>query len=200
MTRDNTKKRREYMKKWYHANKEKHLEASRKWQKAHPEEVKGYRCKWRKENHDKKLELQRKWRTANPEKAKAYCDKWREKNKEHTIEYSRRYRETHREKTRESSKQYAKNNPKKRCTNQQNYMARKKNVGGSFTATDIKDLYATQGGRCYYCSVDIEAGYHIDHMFPISRGGTNGPENLALSCAPCNLSKHTKTAEEFMSC
>ena len=68
---------------------------------------------------------------------------------------------------------------------------------GEFTKTDIKDLYATQGGRCYYCSVDVEGGYHIEHMTPLSRGGRNDVSNICLACAPCNMRKHTKTAEEF---
>ncbi len=74
---------------------------------------------------------------------------------------------------------------------------KRRSAEGSFTPEDIKDLYATQGGSCYYCSVDIEAGYHIEHMTPLSRGGRNDVSNICLACAPCNLSKHTKTAEEF---
>ncbi len=118
-----------------------------------------------------------------------------------TLKYKER-RLKNREQTNEYMRQWVKTPVGKRnaAVCNQRRRSRKKSVGGEFTATDIKDLYATQGGRCYYCSIDIEAGYHIDHMLPISRGGTNGPENLALACAPCNLSKHTKTAEEFMTC
>ena len=76
-------------------------------------------------------------------------------------------------------------------------MSRKLNAKDSFTADDIKDLYATQGGSCYYCSVEIENGFHVDHMTPLSRGGRNDVSNICLACAPCNLKKHTKTAEEF---
>jgi 5-methylcytosine-specific restriction endonuclease McrA len=77
--------------------------------------------------------------------------------------------------------------------------AKKYAAEGSFTAEDIKNLYATQGGRCYYCSIEIEEGYHIEHMTPLSRGGRNDVSNICLACAPCNLKKHTKTAEEFLS-
>jgi len=75
--------------------------------------------------------------------------------------------------------------------------SRKLDAEGSFAAEDIKDLYATQGGRCYYCSVEIANGYHIEHMTPLSRGGMNDVSNICLACAPCNCRKHTKTAEEF---
>jgi 5-methylcytosine-specific restriction endonuclease McrA len=79
----------------------------------------------------------------------------------------------------------------------QRYKARQLTAEGSFTAEDIKDLYASQGGRCYYCSVEIEEGYHIEHMIPLSREGRNDVSNICLACAPCNLRKYTKTAEEF---
>ncbi len=36
-------------------------------------------------------------------------------------------------------------------------------------------------------------------MVPLSRGGTNGRENLCLSCPDCNLRKGTKTVNEFLS-
>ncbi len=38
----------------------------------------------------------------------------------------------------------------------------------------------------------------MDHMVPLSRGGLHCWTNVCLACPPCNLSKHDKTAEEFM--
>lgn len=38
---------------------------------------------------------------------------------------------------------------------------------------------------------------HIDHVWPLSKGGSNGPENLVLACAECNLRKSAKTPMEF---
>jgi 5-methylcytosine-specific restriction endonuclease McrA len=42
-----------------------------------------------------------------------------------------------------------------------------------------------------------EQSYHIDHMIPLSRGGSNWPSNLQLLCPRCNLSKHAMTDEEW---
>lgn len=52
---------------------------------------------------------------------------------------------------------------------------------------------------CYYCKCTIPASEsHLEHKRPVSRGGKNSKGNLVLSCAPCNLKKGRKTAEEFM--
>lgn len=39
--------------------------------------------------------------------------------------------------------------------------------------------------------------YHIEHLLPVTRGGGNVIENLALACADCNLKKGTQTESEF---
>lgn len=51
-------------------------------------------------------------------------------------------------------------------------------------------------GQCEYCGAE-DGPFHIDHIFPVSRGGTNAVSNLALACAACNLSKGAKTVEEW---
>ena len=45
------------------------------------------------------------------------------------------------------------------------------------------------GERCIYCNGKYE---HLDHIIPISKGGSHTKNNLAPSCAKCNLSKHNK--------
>ena len=43
-------------------------------------------------------------------------------------------------------------------------------------------------GRCHYCDsgpLDPEIA-EIDHRVPISKGGSDDIENLALACRPCN--------------
>ncbi|MDP5277200.1 HNH endonuclease [Chengkuizengella axinellae] len=49
---------------------------------------------------------------------------------------------------------------------------------------------------CFYCG---EKGglLEVDHMMPISRGGSNDLSNLTTSCRRCNRQKRDKTVEEF---
>ncbi len=163
------------------------------------EQKRASRKKWNDNNKEKKLELQRNWRASNKERCREYDRKyyWQDPEKHREKSHIEYWKDP--SKKRAIASKWAKNNPEKRCVNQLRYMARKRNAEGSFTAEDIKDLYATQGGRCYYCSVEIEKGYHIEHMTPLSREGRNDVSNICLACAPCNLKKHTQTAEEFQS-
>lgn len=43
---------------------------------------------------------------------------------------------------------------------------------------------------CLICFSDLrQIEYHVDHLVPISLGGTNSPTNLCILCAKCNLHK-----------
>lgn len=52
------------------------------------------------------------------------------------------------------------------------------------------------GHVCSYCGV-TEAQWCVDHIIPLSRGGTNDPDNLVACCFPCNSSKSDKLLEEW---
>lgn len=51
------------------------------------------------------------------------------------------------------------------------------------------------GWRCCYC--DARAS-HLDHVVPLSRGGTDVESNIVPACASCNLSKGAKTLAEWL--
>lgn len=70
---------------------------------------------------------------------------------------------------------------------------------GTFTKQDLKKLYEEQEGKCFYCGDALDGAYHVDHVIPISRGGSNNLDNLQLLCQCCNLSKHDKTHDEYIS-
>lgn len=57
-----------------------------------------------------------------------------------------------------------------------------------------------RGGRCEYCgkavTLDGPNQATIDHILPLSRGGSDEPENWAVSCVGCNHTKNNRTPEE----
>lgn len=51
-------------------------------------------------------------------------------------------------------------------------------------------------GHCEYCrmaKILQRAPFHVEHILPTSKGGTNDLDNLAWSCGACNLSKSNRT-------
>lgn len=75
--------------------------------------------------------------------------------------------------------------------------ATEKLADGKHTWKDVLAIFSLQKGMCV-CGADLNIGYHLDHMTPLSRGGSNDPTNLQLLCAPCNSSKGAKTMSEWL--
>jgi len=59
------------------------------------------------------------------------------------------------------------------------------------------------GETCFYCDSPFDDDPKslrratVDHVFPVSRGGTNEIENLVTACWQCNRSKGAMTVEEW---
>lgn len=52
-------------------------------------------------------------------------------------------------------------------------------------------VIARDGYVCAYCGAETEDP-HIDHIHPLSKGGTNDLSNLTVSCPACNIKKGAK--------
>jgi 5-methylcytosine-specific restriction endonuclease McrA len=51
---------------------------------------------------------------------------------------------------------------------------------------------------CPYCLKKILDGGHIDHIYPIAKGGHSVKENMIHVCAKCNSNKSDLTLNQFM--
>lgn len=61
------------------------------------------------------------------------------------------------------------------------------------TGEFIRGLFKFQQGQCACgCGRSLHAGYHIDHIKPLSKGGLHIRENLQLLATVCNLWKGAK--------
>lgn len=58
-----------------------------------------------------------------------------------------------------------------------------------------KGIFARDGHCCQYCGTS-EAPLTIDHVVPLSRGGTHDWTNLVACCVACNNQKGNRTPEE----
>lgn len=121
----------------------------------------------------------------------------RQKHYESIRKCERDYRAAHKAQQAEAVRRWQRENPQKVKIIAHRYRARKKSASGSHTVEDITRLYEAQRGLCKYCGKDISSGYQVDHVMPLSRGGSNWPDNLALACKSCNSSKKDKTLTEW---
>lgn len=73
---------------------------------------------------------------------------------------------------------------------------------GDKNKLSAKPLYKKQkerilerdGGRCVKCGATEKL--HIDHVIPVSKGGTSDDDNLQVLCATCNCSKGARIENE----
>ena len=52
-------------------------------------------------------------------------------------------------------------------------------------------VFNRDNGKCQICGgkVFMSGEWHVDHITPVARGGSNAPCNLQLACPACNLEK-----------
>lgn len=69
--------------------------------------------------------------------------------------------------------------------------------GQKLTASMIQEAMDAADYICPYCGDPFKDG-HIDHIIPVSQGGTNDRENLVYCCAFCNMSKGARMLEDWL--
>ncbi len=177
-------KANEYTKKWREINRERYLAL-------HRAQMNGY---WEK-NKERLQRKNRAYYEGNKEKFIAANKRRMALKRDEVLEKLRIAPKEHYAKNKE---RYAERGKRRRAEHPEvmrQYVAarRAKKIacGGKYTTVDIERLKKAQRGRCYWCSTSY-GRYEVDHVVPISRGGSNGPENIVLSCRTCNRSKGAK--------
>lgn len=198
----NTEKVKEKVKQYASENVEKVKERQAIKYQANREQYIQKARQYALENRDKILENKKSYYLKNSESIKKRAKQWELDNPEKAKERKFIYRQTHREEIKQSIKTWIENNRERynilKRANYRNYMANKKGAEGKHTAEDVKKLYEEQKALCNICDCAISEYYEVDHIDPISKGGTNWPSNLQLLCLYCNRSKNNKTMDEFL--
>lgn len=167
---------------WYRENRERALANVKAHTAANRDAIRERLAKYRKDN-DKLRAKKAAYYRANKEAAREYRAEYHRKNAAQLIARVAEWR---------------RQNPDAHRAQEALRRARKRGAGGKVTKEQIAAIHAGQRGRCWYCSKSLKrTGYHVEHRVPLSRGGTNGPENIVLACPPCNLRKGAKTPQEF---
>lgn len=66
------------------------------------------------------------------------------------------------------------------------------------TASDLRELWDKQAGRCALTGRKLTEEAELDHIVPVSRGGTHKLPNLQWLCREANRAKRELTDEEFV--
>ena len=141
-------------------------------------------------------QLKANYYSKNKTKVKQNVAQWKEQNPQKVKKYAQKYFQNikARDKDKRSAefKNWRLENPEKDKDRSHRRRARLRNAKTfSVTSKEIKLLLLKP---CFYCG---NKSSQIDHIVPLSRGGTHGIGNLIQACAPCNHSKKDKLIMEW---
>jgi len=183
---DKTSRRYQY----YIEHREKVKERSAQWRTDNP----NYYHQYYVEHHDKFREYAKQRRPTHQEEVKKYRQEYRATHQEKVKKYARKHYIANREKIAERNRQYRINHPEKMAVYNERRRARNAKAEGSFTAEEWQELCEKYSNKCLCCGRD-DIPLTVDHVIPISKGGSNNIENCQCLCKPCNSKKHTKTID-----
>lgn len=143
---------------------------------ANKEELRAFARKKYHDNIEDERLRSRVYHTKNKHKANEKSSLWYNKNKELKKKYSENWREQNKDKVKTYS---AKRRALKLST--------------QVEVVDYATIYGRDEGICHLCGQFVEVGdVHMDHVIPLSKGGTHTYDNIKVSHSWCNLRKGAK--------
>jgi hypothetical protein len=176
----NPEKMKEQKAAWYVVNADKARADARFYAKANPGIIKAVSKRYYAENVEARKAASEAWRRANPDGWRPNYELFRALNPDKVVARRSAAYHKHKEKERLSNKAWKKKNPEAAKSYVQTRRARKISVGGKYTAAEIKGLVKSQNGKCAYCRTSIRKSYQVDHIMPLSAGGSNWIKNIQL--------------------
>jgi len=185
----------------YHADREKAREKNRLYYERNKETILASNAKSRVKHAESVAERKRKAYERDREKPE-FIAKQKEyigSNKAQKKEYDREYRRRNEERLKIIKAKYVAENQELIKEIKTAYKVRRRATERSGDSTrTILEWRQAQVKKCKWCEVDCEIGYHVDHIVPLSKGGTHTVGNLCIACPTCNLRKNAMMPDEFI--
>lgn len=184
------------MKARYEAKRETYIQAAKAYRDADPDRKKRMDREWRDRNRDQLLPRQRAYRAANIEAALARARRYREEHPE-TIQ---EWRASHVSQIREQRRQWVESHPDKVRDYKRTYYNRRRAriQDAPFERIRLADIIARDGARCAICGkAQGKDRWSIDHILPVSRGGSHTMANVRLTHFYCNSARGNRGAAQL---
>lgn len=173
-------------------------EATRKHRQENPDQHRQRERNKRQRDPEKYRQRTREYRQNNLEKVREWERAKYRRNRRHYLAYHQAYYQANKDKKREYKREYRRLHPDFDRVKKAKRRALRVAAGGTFTKADVQKKMEAQQGRCYWCQTVLQGnGFHVDHIIALTKGGTNGPENICIACQPCNNHKYNKMPWEF---
>ena len=188
------KKRRKAIgdKKYREEHKEELRAAKKKYHVAHRYDIIKKVSEWVGRNKARSNEIKRQWANGHRDYNRERGRKYRADNIESERARSIKYRTEHAVECGKRTRTWSRLHPEKIIA----YKHKRKALehsGGEFSAIQWKELCERFYYKCVSCGESKPLT--VDHIVPLSKGGTNDIENIQPLCLSCNSRKHTNTID-----
>jgi hypothetical protein len=183
---------------WAEANKERRKEVKAAWRAANRDRINARQVEYQRENREKVSAAIAAWVENNKERYKNTAAAWRAANKDRLQAKRAEWKQANADKIKDTNAKWKAENKDAVKTYSRNRRARKANVGGVLSVDLSERLKKLQRNRCACCGKPLGRSFHMDHIIPIARGGSNTDDNMQLLHDKCNLQKGAKHPVDFM--
>ena len=141
-----------------------------------------------------RIEARRKYQEEHKEQISEYKKSWAEINSQRVASLKRDYYERNREEVISRSKKWTDDNTEKvkaaKANNRRKRRAAKNASGGHFTVEEFDALCSIYGYACLGCGA-TDRVLEADHVVPLTKGGSDEISNIQPLCGECNRRKFT---------
>lgn len=168
----------------YQANREMILARMKAKNTSRKDAIRANHARWYAANKAAKLARNKTWKARNAERYLAQQKEYIENNRSSANQRARAWRQRHPERA--------------KITRMHANHARRVAYDSGCSKSELEQWISSQSKICTYCGVACESDYHVDHFYPLSRGGKHQIANLRIACKSCNLRKSNRDPHEFI--